>query len=207
MNKKVSILFILLLFSFILPCSVYAAQTVSDTSQSVDVQEQSTIKVAILPVIGGSRYYKDVNAYIYNELLKSVHIPLNGVLNLMEYVDKDKTAAVAADLLSSGVDITKEEGLKQAADKLNADLVIGVKIDFIAQDIVHTFDEDNDPFLISRLGLQLFVYDSRTGQYNRLTNQQYYDDVYSPSGTVDALANDSMFYLLKKADVKQYIRK
>ncbi len=207
MNRKTGILFILLLFGLILPCNVYASQAVSNIDQPAAVQEQVPVKVAILPVIGGYRYYKDVNEYIYNELVKSVHIPLNGVLNLMEYVDKDKTAATAAELLSSGVDITKAEGLKQAAGKLNADLVIGVEIDFISQDIVHTFDEDNDPFLISSLGLQLFVYDSRTGQYSRYANQQYYDDTYSPSGTVEALANDSMFNLLKKANVKQYIRK
>ncbi|TCS78187.1 hypothetical protein [Pectinatus cerevisiiphilus] len=199
MRKNISNVCVLMLFLFMFWGGTAAAE------ENLSAQETNVpVKLAVMPIIGSFKGYPDSGNYIYKRLGESVHVPLNGVLQRIEYIDMDKTSATVGKMMNAGIDVTSKEGLAQLAAEEDADILIGVKIDFMRQDVVYLFDDG--PYLMSHVGLKLFVYDRRTDKYTSYSGQRFYNDTYSLQGTANALTQEVMDRLLDKANLKQYVQ-
>ncbi|WP_196598680.1 hypothetical protein [Pectinatus frisingensis] len=202
MKKIIRLVMFLSVFSLVMPYKISTAQEVTGDMAS---QTKSPTIAAVMPVIGADEEYGQADAYIYQSLKKALHVPLNGILKRITYIDEKRTADETSRLINAKVNVMGQDGMKQLAESLGADLIIGVKVNSMMQQITYGVYDDVNPYLFSRVGLQLVVYDARTNTYSIYKNNQYYSDEYSPSGTVEVLTQDAMYYLLKDANVKQYI--
>lgn len=197
MQQKMKYLLKICLFMFFLCSSILPV-----SSAKVQAQEAQPVKITIMPIVGYTADYPDNEKYIYSSLKRALHVPLNGVLQKVQYLDPDKTAAMADELSGYGTNILSKDGMAQLAMGTGADVLIGIKADFMRQEMRYYFDES---YLYSAVGLKIFIYDKRTDEYKVYKDYKSYDGTYSTQGTVYVLTQEVMDSLLKKADLKKYI--
>lgn len=166
---------------------------------------QKPVKIVILPIINPSAEYPDVNVYIDKQLHRAVHIPLNGVLEKTALIDTNAINTALQALNINADDLDNKNSLQSLAQSLNSDLIISIKILRMHQYINYAPVNIVEPVIHSSVCLQLSVYDSRTNLYKSYNKAAFFDDSYSPQGTVQSLTSDVLYNLLRKAQLKQYI--
>jgi hypothetical protein len=157
-------------------------------------------RIAVLPIYNaGGSTGASVEEYLYQELDKNLHIPLNSTLNIAEFVPQDEVAAACAKINHHK---PTAAFLQLVAAEVNADMAVCVLINSAYQYRVPRFNED---YLVSRISLQLIAYDDKLVKPTNVKAEASYLDIYSPSGFISNLVVDAAYQLFKKADLKQTI--
>lgn len=171
----------------------------------VFAESQEPRRIAILPTINESSFKStEAEASCDAALYESLRIPLNAVLKRHEYISKDNIITALPELNQP---IKRHSlsayRLREAAETLNADLIVGFIITD-AEEIRH-FNWDGDMVLYSYTQLRLIGYDRRSDSIIKLSRREFYNDYDSPQGQVEVLIANAADYLLKKADFKKAI--
>lgn len=191
--KTKLIIFPLLLCTFLLTASLTC------------FAEQPPRRIAIVPTVSQTKTdFPEVKAYCDNELYQNLRIPLNGFLNLHEYIGPDDIAAALPELSEKNkLHKFTASRLKDAADQLNADLIIG----FVLTDIGETrhANWDGEIILYSYVNMELIGYDRRKDTFIKYRDNAYFHDEESSAGHVLNLSKSVADKLLKKADLRKDI--
>ena len=94
--------------------------------QSTEAEEKKTLRLVQLPIIFQSRQPDfDTCAILETKITRATHIPLNGTLKLLEYVDKTESSSALNEIwrqMRSQNKKAKISGaMKPLAEKINAD--------------------------------------------------------------------------------------
>lgn len=156
-------------------------------------------RIAILPIYCHSGHtFSHIEAYLQEELDKNLHIPLNGTLNIAEFIPADEIEAALFTIHHQ-----KPNGtfLQLVAERVHADIAVCLVVQKAYEYRIPRFDET---YMVSGLSLELIVYDNKllpsTRRYK--ASDSYYD-TFSSNGTLLALTEDTAYKLFRKANLKQ----
>lgn len=195
---------IIIVLKFVILCLFLVNTPVANAQVVNEAAGNQTLRLAVMPTVGAFSGYENAHRYIDMSLRQAVHVPLNGVLQRIDYLSPEEIS-IASDSINYGnIDYADKDAMARFAANANADIVVGVKVDYIYQTIFYTYEDDS--YLMSRVGLRLFVYNRKNEQYHVYRGQCSYNNSYSTMSTADALAQGVIDELLKKADLKQYVR-
>ena len=162
-------------------------------------------KIAIVPTVSQTgANYPDIEAYCDHELYQSLRIPLNGVLHRHEYLAKDKILTALPEILQpEKLHKFTPSKLKDVADELGADLIVG----FVINDLGETrqFNWHGKVILYSYVTLELIGYDRQKDAFLHYRQHEYFQEEESAAGHVLNLAKTAADKLLKKADFRKDI--
>lgn len=173
--------------------------------------QQKPLKVVILPTVSSYGGYTKVQAQLDRDLARTLHMPLNGVLQSVDYLDmsKNENRVAVENAMSEAGYLLSPNGatLKKTADILGADVIVGYFIPVMYQQIYYTaFGLDDGPVLNSYITLKLWAYYRPLDKMVALSNSQSYFEDLSPQGYLTELASDASYYLNKKADLKNLLK-
>ncbi len=192
----------LFIFLLLLSSTVFASETETD---SQELQKPIPIKIAVMPTISQYRGYKKIIAKLDADLNKQMHLPLNDTLQTAEYIEAQKVLYAMED---SGFTIKQNvDTLKQTADLLNADVIVGYSVPVMYQQYYYSFARRGDgPLIQSYISLKLWAYYRPLDKFITLTDIQYYFDEISTFGNLNELASHASYKLSKKADLKNLLK-
>lgn len=164
-----------------------------------------TKRIAILPTINQTgRHEAQIETNITQALQESLRIPLNSILNIHEYIPLEEISAVLPELnQTEKLHKFGPSRLKEAADKLDADLIVVFIITDLTQTQHHNWD--GDTILYTSVSMQLLGYDKEKDAMINLKDHQYYHNDLSPWGSLENVAKEVTDKLLIKADFKKDI--
>lgn len=179
-----------------------------------DTQTQKNnepLKVVILPTVSSYGGYNKVMAQLDRDLARTLHMPLNGVLQSVDYLDmssNENRVAVENAMSEAGYLLSPNATtLKKTADILGADVIVGYSVPVMYQQIYYTsFGLYGGPTLNSYITLKLWAYYRPLDKTVALSNSQSYFQELSPQGYLTELASDAAYYLNKKADLKTLLK-
>ena len=165
--------------------------------------EKQPQRIAILPVINQTgNVQPEIESYIKAELEDKLHIPLNAILKIYEYIPQEEVLKALPELSDKKLTTFDSSRLKTAANELSADLVVGVIITSLYE---RQYPHLEDTLLDSNVTLHLVSYDKRKDEILNIKSQKSYTDDYSLSGTLPALTREALVKLLDKVDFKKDI--
>lgn len=170
-----------------------------------ETPQKHTLKVAILPTLSSSQRYPDVNQLLYNNLTQEMHVPLNDTLQAVEYIDEN---SIYAAIKQSNFTYNQNlDTLKDTADLLDADVVVGYTIPTMYQHYYHSISRlDGSPLLNSYISVNLWVYYRPLNKTFKISDRRQYFDEISTWGMLTELAKDASSNLNKKAELKSLLK-
>lgn len=170
--------------------------------------EASPVRIVRLPIIFQSTAPDtDTAAELEVKISRAVHIPLNGTLQLADYVPtKDSTMAmndIWQDLRAENKKAKIVDAIKPLSEKLNADLIICPILKQYSQ-YISPFGMDEN-YMTSQVLVELIVYDRRTDELIDKRASQFYHDSYHMMGTASSLAKICFDNVIEKTKLRQRI--
>ena len=167
-------------------------------------------RIAILPIMtNGTGIYEETEYALQDRLEQEFHVPLNGTLKAVELLPekdcREALAAVDTELRQnqSGKRLHLEDEMKPLADKLQADIVVGL--------VVTNFWEythvnwEGDTWLESDVSLQLVGYNRAEDKVIHRSVSRSFHSEYALDGTASALAEDGLESLLREEKLHDLI--
>ena len=169
------------------------------------------VRIARLPIIFQSTIPdSDTRAELETKIERAVHIPLNGTLQLAEYLPPKNSAQTLNDLWEEISAQNKKAKLSDAmrplAQKLDADIIVCPVLKEYSQYVSMYSGWSNETYVISRARAELIVYDRRTDELIDKKNSQFYNDAYSLRGTASFLAKICFDKVIDASQLRQLIR-
>lgn len=194
----------ILSFCFCL-CLCFTQIALAQELTKPDTTSTPTVKVAILPVITANKNYPQVNEFLKSSLIQEMHVPLNDTLQTVEYLDD---ISIHSAMQKANFTYNQNlDTLKDTADILSADIVVGYSVPTMYENYVHTFALlDDGPVLNSYLSVRLWVYCRPVNKIFVLSDKRQYLDEYSNWGTLPELAKDASLRLERKAELKSLLK-
>ena len=171
--------------------------------------ESKPVRIARLPIIFQSTIPDvETRAELETKIERAVHIPLNGTLQLAEYLPSKDSAQVLNDLwqkLSAENKRAKlADAIRPLAEELDADIIVCPIINQYNQTVMGF--SWNETLLSSYVRVELIVYDRRSDELIDKKAAQMYHDAYSLSGTASALSKICFDNVIDKTKLRQLIR-
>jgi len=155
------------------------------------------LKIVILPVMNETRTHDaDVEKVISEALHAKFRKPLNDIVPVYQVIPADQISA-ALPVAREGLSLKfKPEIMREMADKLHADVVIGAVItDLQERTLVNLA---GDYLQESHLTIRLVVYNADTRAYRAQRRTENYFGEQMSSGDPDYLAQSIMDHMLPK---------
>jgi hypothetical protein len=200
LRKEYALFKALLGLCFVLGAVLYGGQA----------EARVPVKVAMVPIVQeGYMSPGDEARHNLDVLLeRSVHVPLNGVLQAVEYVPEETVIRefIALDQAAGGKrHETRKAVVKALAEKTGADVAILPVLTNYEEWVTSSFCFDWGSVLHSYVSWDLFIYDARTGENFCKTTSRYYHDSYSTWGLASQLAKEALDEALQGAKVHDRI--
>lgn len=157
-------------------------------------------RIAILPVLNQSVPNPEVENYLISELTKKLRIPLNDILHAHEYISEEEIKAILPELQAQS---TNPATFKIAADKLSADLMIGIVITN-AHERQYQNLWNGETYLSSNISLRLIGYDRETDTIFNSKKSTSYNGTYMLVGRLQPLAKSTLDKLLSSYHFKKF---
>ena len=175
---------------------------------TVTAHAAQPVKIARLPIIIQSAMPDaDTRAELEMKIARAVHIPLNGTLQLAEYLPSEDSARILSDLwqkLSTADKRAKlADVMKPLAAELDADIIVCPVLLRYSQYAVPAWDET---ILHSDARVELIVYDRRTDTLTDKKAAQMFHESYHPRGTASALAKICFDNVIDATKLRNLIR-
>lgn len=187
--KRIIVLF-LIICAAIFPTSITKAQ--------------EPIRLVTLPIIitSQARASSDALNQMKVKIARSMHVPLNGTLKKVEYIPSTESSPVLQDIWSKIYQSNKKAKLKEAmkplADELNADFIVCTVLYSCNEMTSMSMGFDHSTLLQSNAGVEMILFDNRTGELINKKRSKFFNDEYSPRGTADALAVECLTELIEE---------
>ena len=168
------------------------------------------VRIARLPIIFQSTIPdEETRADLETKITRAIHIPLNGTLQLAEYLPPDESARALEDLWQNISAQNKKANLSDAmrplAQELDADLIVCPVLKKYSQYVTMGFGWNSDTYIVSQAAAELIVYDRRSDELTVKKNSQIYNDVYSLRGTASALSKICFDKIIDSSGLRQII--
>ena len=169
------------------------------------------VRIARLPIIFQSTIPdEETRAELETKITRASHIPLNGTLQLAEYLPPDESARALEDLWQNISAQNKKANLSDAmrplAQELDADLIVCPVLKKYSQYVTMGFGWNSETYIVSQAAAELIVYDRRSDELTVKKNSQIYNDVYSLRGTASALSKICFDKIIESSGLRQIIR-
>ncbi len=185
-----------------------ADETAKTASNGAEKTVQQPIKLARMPLMIRSYYRPDSReeSQIELPLDRALHVPLNGILKRVDYLDEDKCIDAFDEVVGNvGGKQKMENYMRPLAEKLDADLVVLPTLEDYYQEIYYGWGWHNETYMYSRAEVKLFIYDRRTDKMKVKSISRFFHDTYMPSGEAVNLAVDAMDTVIRETNLRTYI--
>ena len=168
------------------------------------------VRIARLPIIFQSTIPdEETRADLETKITRAIHIPLNGTLQLAEYLPPSESARALDDLWQNISAQNKKANLSDAmrplAQKIDADLIVCPVLKKYSQYVTMGFGWNSETYIVSQAAAELIVYDRRSDELTVKKNSQIYNDVYSLRGTASALSKICFDKIIESSGLRQII--
>ena len=167
-------------------------------------EKQPPLRLAILPLAAPAAADSELTSLLDEALEGELHVPLNATLQAVEYIPPAEINAAMAELHYTVNDLQKPQQLRALAEKLQADLTVGLVVKDLYEYQFYSF-WDHVLILRSSVALQLVGYSRAEDKVLDFSARASYWDEYTPAGTIPELAKEALYNVLKKAALKKYI--
>lgn len=170
---------------------------------------QAPVRIARLPIIFRSNQ-PDANTCIELEvkLARAVHIPLNGTLNVAEYIPPADAAKVLGDIWQSMRTVDKkakiQDAMRPLAEEIDADLIVCPILLRYYENTGGGFSTD-EVYLDSQVRAELIIYDRRDDSLVDKKVSRMYRDSMSGFGTASFLSKECFDRLIDQTKIRQTI--
>ena len=192
MKKFLTALFVLILFA-------------------ATAQAAEPVRIARVPIIFQSTVLDDkARAPLEKKIERATHIPLNGYLQVAEYLPPEDCARALDDICREmNIDNRKvklAEAMRPLADRLDADIIVCPILLSYYQTVVGFSNWYGDEFLNSHAAFELIVYDRRTDTLLDKKASRMHHDTMSALGTASHLAGVCLDIVIEKTKLRELIR-
>ena len=174
---------------------------------TAQVSAANPVRIARLPIIFQNAQ-PDAETCIELEmkLARATHIPLNGTLQVAEYLPPAKSAQVLSELWQS----IRSQNRKAKIDEAMRPLAKKIDADIIVCPILRRYNQnvslgDHDTYLSSAVSVELIIYDRRTDELIDKKTSRMYHDTMSGFGTASFLAKECFDRLIDQTKIRQRI--
>ncbi|MBR7025393.1 MAG: hypothetical protein IKI08_05235 [Selenomonadaceae bacterium] len=170
--------------------------------------EATPVRIARLPIIFQSTVPdEETCAELETKITRAVHIPLNGTLQLADYLPPEDSAQVLNDLWQEMRSQNKKAKLQDAmrplAQKIDADIIVCPVLKDYSQVVMSA--AWNDTILYSYVCVELIVFDRRDDTLTDKKAAQSYNDSYHPHGTASQLSKICFDRVIDDSKLRQLI--
>ena len=168
---------------------------------------KNPVRIARLPIIlQSAQPDTDTCAELELKLARATHIPLNGTLQVAEYLSPAESAQTLNEIWQSIRSQNKkakiQEAMRPLAEKLDADLIVCPILRRYTQNVAVANDET---FISSNVSAELIIYDRRTDEIVDKKTSRMYHDTMSGFGTASFLAKECFDRLIEQTKIRQII--
>lgn len=166
--------------------------------------EKMPFRIARVPIIVTSAMMPtdEVLTGLERQIDRATHVPLNGTLGAVEYLDETECGRIYADILDGHYGkILRREAAEKLAELMDADLVIIPQLMGYEEYVRPSWHWDRREILHSYAQVRIAGYDRAEGKPFSESVVRTYDDEYSLRGQVERLASDAMTMVLDEARV------
>ncbi|MBE8950420.1 MAG: hypothetical protein SR3Q1_07465 [Quinella sp. 3Q1] len=172
--------------------------------------ESMPVRIARLPIIFQSTIPDaETCAGLETKIERAIHIPLNGTLQLAEYLPPKDSAQTLNDLWQDMRAENKKAKLADAmrplAQKLDADIIVCPILKQYSQYTSMSSGWHGETILTCQVRVELIVYDRRTDELIDKKASQMYHDSYSLRGTASYLAGICFDSVIEDSQLHQRI--
>ena len=172
--------------------------------------ESKPVRIARLPIIFQNAIPDpDTCAELETKIARAVHVPLNGTLQLVEYLPPMDSAQVLNNLWSNIRSKNKKaklpEVMRPLTQNLNADIIVCPIIKQYSQHVTPSSGWSGESHMISQVRAELIIYDRRTDELIDKKNSQLYNDSYNPRGTASFLVKVCFDKVIEDTKLRQRI--
>lgn len=169
------------------------------------------VRIARLPIIFQCPVPDaDTCAELETKITRAVHIPLNGTLQLAEYLPPEESAraldALWQNISSQNKKANLSDAMRPLAEKIDADLIVCPVLKKYSQYVSWCSGWNGDTYIISQAAAELIVFDRRTDDLIDKKFSQFHNDTYSLRGTASFLSKICFDEVLDAAKLRQLIR-
>ena len=147
-------------------------------------------------------------AVLEKKIARAVAIPLNGTLNLVEYVDPKNSSVELNDIWkkmrAKNKKLKLAETMRPLAKKLDADIIVCPILLRYSEYYVQ-FGVDFHSHLVSDVSAELIVYDRRTDELIDKKTSRHFNNSSSRFGRASYLALDCFDRLIKETNLRRKI--
>ncbi len=162
------------------------------------------VRIARLPIIFQCSVPDDETCReLETKIERAIHIPLNGTLQLAEYLPPNSSAQTLNDMWNKKASLP--DAMRPLAQKLDADIVVCPVLKDYSQ-YVSFSGNWGETILISQARVELIVYDRRTDELIYKKSSQMHNDTYSLRGTASSLAKICFDRVIDSSGLRQKIR-
>ncbi len=171
------------------------------------------IRIARLPIIVKGATHPDTATMdaLESKIDRAVNVPLNGVLNIVEFLPEGECEEALAGVIADRrrqtgkKRIMYKEVMKELAQKMDADLVVCPVLTEYYERVYPVFSVNHGMVVVAYAGVQITGYDGRTDKvFNAKRSRSAHDD-YGTQTQVKALALACMDDALAEAELRRYI--
>lgn len=171
--------------------------------------ESKPVRIARLPIIFQNTIPDaDTCAKLETKIARAVHVPLNGTLQLVEYLPPKDSAEILNNLWQEmrrkNKKVRLQDTMRPLAQKLDADIIVcPILKKYIQHDLGLSGWEEAK--ISSHVIAELIVYDRRTDELIDKKSAEMYNDSYMPHGTASFLANICFNRVIDDTKIRQRI--
>ena len=170
--------------------------------------EATPVRIARLPIIFQSTLPdEETCAELETKITRAVHIPLNGTLQLADYLPPEDSAQVLNDLWqeihSQNKKAKLQDAMRPLAQKLDADIIVCPVLKDYGQVVMPA--AWNETILHSYVCVELIVFDRRDDTLTDKKAAQSYNDSYHPHGSAAQLSKICFDRVIDDSKLRQLI--
>lgn len=177
---------------------------------TTSAQAAEPVRIARLPIIFQRTVPdKETCAELEMKIARAVHIPLNGTLQLAEYLPPEDSTQALDDIWQKMRAKDKrakiQDAMKPLAQKLDADIIVCPILRRYSQFESSAAGWD-EIYITSYVVVEMIIYDRRTDELVAKKASQHYRDAYHPFGTAASLAKICLDKVIDDSKLRQRIR-
>lgn len=170
---------------------------------------QKPLRLVRLPIIFQRNVPDyDTCAVLETKISRAVMIPLNGTLNLAEYVDPEISSVelnnIWQKMRAKNKKLKLAETMRPLAKNLNADIIV-CPILLRYSEYYAQIGTDFHSHLVSNVSAELIIYDRRTDELIDKKTSRSFNDSASKFGKASYLAADCFDVLINETNLKRKI--
>ena len=167
-------------------------------------QAAEPVRIARLPIMFQSVTTPDDETckVLETKIQRAIHIPLNGTLQLAEYLPTNEAAQALNEIYQSDF----QAAMRPLAEKLDADIIVCPILKQYSQYVSFYSGWSGDTIINAQVIVELVVYDRRTDELIAKKDSEFYHGDYTLRGTASALSKVCFDNVIDKTKIKERIR-